>query len=62
MSKVGLPIESFIIERLAEGGWRVTKRRADLTDIHIADFVSHRDADEWVKWKSGHPEVNPYTR
>jgi hypothetical protein len=40
MSKVRLPIESFITERLQEGGWRVTERRADLTDIPIADFVS----------------------
>jgi hypothetical protein len=62
MSKVGLPVESFIIERLAEGGFRVTERRADLVDIPIADFVSFRDADEWVKWKSGHPKVNPYTK
>jgi len=36
MSKVGLPIESFIIERLAEGGWRGAKRRADLTDIPLS--------------------------
>jgi hypothetical protein len=60
MSKVGMPIESFIIERLAEGGWRVTERRADLTDIPIADFVSLRDAQEWVNWKSGRPPANPY--
>jgi hypothetical protein len=62
MSKVGMPIESFIIERLAEGGWRVTERCADLTDITIADFVSLRDAQEWVNWKSGHPTANPYAK
>jgi hypothetical protein len=60
MSKSGtLPVESFIIERLEKGGWRVTERRADLTDIPIADFVSHHDADEWVKWKQGIPKLNP---
>jgi len=62
MSKVGMPVESFIMERLAEGGWRVTERRADLTDIQIADFVSQRDAEEWINWKSGHPGVNPYAK
>jgi translation elongation factor EF-G len=55
-----LPVESFIVQRLQEGGWRVIHRQADLTDIPIADFVSHREADEWVKWKSGHPKINPY--
>jgi hypothetical protein len=60
-SKAGtLLVESFIIERLEEGGWRVTERRADLTDIPIADFVSLRDAEEWVKWKEGLPKLNPY--
>jgi hypothetical protein len=62
MSKVGLPVEPFIMERLEEGGWRVTERRADLTDIPIADFVSLRDAEEWLRWKSGSPKVNPYAR
>ena len=28
----------YIIERLEKGGWRVTERHADLTDIPIADF------------------------
>jgi hypothetical protein len=55
-----LSAESFIIQRLQEGGWRVIHRRANLTDVPIADFVSHREADEWVKWKSGHPKINPY--
>ena len=60
MSKSGtLPVESFIIERLEKGGWRVTERRADLTDIPIADFVSLRDAEEWVNWKQGVPKLNP---
>jgi elongation factor G len=55
-----LPVESFIIQRLQEGGWRVIHRRADLTDLSIADFVSLREAEEWVNWKSGHPKINPY--
>ena len=53
-------MESFIIGRLQKGGWRVIHRRADLTDLPIADFVSYREAEEWVNWKSGHPRINPY--
>src|ERR1700722_4809725 len=55
-----LPVESFIIQRLQEGGWRVIHRQANLSDVPIADFVSYREADEWVRWKSGHPKINPY--
>lgn len=55
-----LPVESFIIQRLQEGGWRVIQRRADLTDLPVADFVSYREAEEWVNWKSGHPKINPH--
>jgi translation elongation factor EF-G len=55
-----LPVESFIIERLSEGGWRVVHRRANLSDLPIADFVSLRDAEEWVSWKSGRPKINPH--
>ncbi|QPF88877.1 hypothetical protein [Bradyrhizobium commune] len=61
MTNVGLPVESFIIERLADGGWRVTQRRADLADIPIAEFVSRLDAEEWVNWKQGVPKLNPYS-
>lgn len=55
-----LPVGSFIIRRLEGGGWRVIHRQADLTDVPIADFVSHRDAQEWVSWKSGEPRTNPH--
>jgi elongation factor G len=55
-----MPYESFIMERLEEGGWRVTERRADLRDIHIADFASRADAEEWLNWKCGAPLTNPY--
>jgi translation elongation factor EF-G len=55
-----LPVESFIIQRIEGGGWRVVRRRADLTDFSIADFVSLREAEEWVKWKSGDPKIDPY--
>ena len=60
MQKMADNDNSFIVQRLQEGGWRVIHRQADLTDVPIADFVSHREADEWVKWKSGHPKINPY--
>jgi elongation factor G len=55
-----LSVESFIIQRLQEGGWRVIHRQADLTDLPRADFVLYREAEEWVNWKSGHPKINPY--
>ena len=55
-----LPVESFIIQRLQEGGWRVIQRKADLTNLLVADFVSYGEAEEWVNWKSGHPKINPY--
>jgi len=57
-----LPVESFIMQRLEDGGWRVTERRADLTDIPIADFVSRQDAEEWMNWKQGAPKINPYAK
>jgi elongation factor G len=38
----------------------VIHRRADLTDLTMADFVSHEEAQEWVDWKSGLPKINPY--
>ena len=60
MTNLGVRVESFIIERLNAGGWSVTERRPDLTDIPVADFVSLRDAQEWVKWKQGVPKLNPY--
>ena len=55
-----LPVESVIMERLEGGRWRVIERRADLTDVPIADFVSRRDAEEWMRWKQGSPKLNPY--
>jgi hypothetical protein len=54
-----LPVESFIMQRLEGGGWRVILRRADLTDVPIADFVSQRDAEEYMRWKGGSPESSP---
>jgi hypothetical protein len=45
------PVESYIVSRLVNDGWRVIERRADLTDVHVADFVSLTDAQGWVKWK-----------
>jgi hypothetical protein len=46
-----VPVESYIISRLENGGWRVVERRTDLTDVPVADFVSLREAEDWVKWK-----------
>jgi hypothetical protein len=57
-----LPVESYIIERLEDGGWRVTERRADLTDIPVADFASLEDAEEWSNWRQGRPTANPYAK
>ena len=62
MRMIGEPVESFIMERLNEGGWRVIERRSDLTDLPVADFVSKRDAEVWVNWKTGSPKMNPYAK
>jgi hypothetical protein len=32
-------------------GWHVVEKHPDGTEIPIADFVSFRDAEDWVKWK-----------
>jgi hypothetical protein len=32
-------------------GWRVLEKHEDGTEIPIADFVSLRDAEEYVHWK-----------
>lgn len=50
------------MQRLPEDCWRVIERRADLTDIPIADFVTYHDAEEWLNWKCGAPKVNPYAK
>jgi hypothetical protein len=50
------PIDPFMIERLQDGGWRVIRRKADLTDLPIADFVSYGDAEEWVNWSTAHAQ------
>lgn len=34
-------------------GWHVLAKRTDGSDVPIADFVSLRDAEEWVHWKMG---------
>ncbi|MBH5367541.1 hypothetical protein HZZ16_05340 [Bradyrhizobium sp. CNPSo 4016] len=56
---IDFPVECFVIQRLQQGGWRVIQR-GELTELPIADFVSYREAEEWVNWKSGHPRINPY--
>jgi hypothetical protein len=62
MSWAGIPTESIIMQRLPEDCWRVIERRADLTDIPIADLVTYHDAEEWLNWKCGAPKVNPYAK
>lgn len=57
---IDFPVECFVVQRLQQGGWRVIQRRGELTELPIADFVSYREAEEWVNWKSGHPIINPY--
>jgi hypothetical protein len=40
----------------APGGrqvWRGVEVHADGTEVPVADFVSHRDAVDWLDWKSG---------
>lgn len=54
------PAYSFTIKRLEVGGWRVIEHRENDPDRPVADFVSQRDAEEWVKWKLGIPRMNPY--
>ena len=44
------PLEEFhILERRAEGGWRVKERGPDLTDVLVMDFERLQDADTWIK-------------
>jgi len=38
-----------ILERRAEGGWRVKERGPDLTDVLVMDFETLQDADTWIK-------------
>jgi hypothetical protein len=34
-------------------GWQVAEKHPDGKEIPIADFVSHRDARDYVNWKLG---------
>ncbi len=44
------PLEEFhILERRAEGGWRVKARGPDLTDVLVVDFETLRDAESWIR-------------
>ena len=41
-------LEFHILERRAEGGWRVKERGPDLTDVLVVDFETLREADSWI--------------
>jgi hypothetical protein len=43
------PIEVHILERRAEGGWRVKERSSDLTDVQVVEFETLRDAESWIR-------------
>jgi hypothetical protein len=42
------PLEFHILERRAEGGWRVKERGPDLTDVLVVDFDTLQEADSWI--------------
>ena len=42
-------LEFHILERRAEGGWRVKERGPDLTDVLVVDFETLQEADSWIK-------------
>jgi hypothetical protein len=55
------PLEEFhILERRAEGGWRVKARGPDLTDMLVVDFETLRDAESWIRARQDvqRPEPN----
>ena len=41
-------LEFHILERRADGGWRVKERGPDLTDVQVVDFETLREADSWI--------------
>ena len=41
-------LEFHILERRAEGGWRVKERGPDLTDVLVVDFETLQEADSWI--------------
>ena len=42
------PLEFHILERRAEGGWRVKERGPDLTDVLVVEFETLQEADSWI--------------
>jgi hypothetical protein len=48
-------LPGYAAHRISEGGWRVVEKRPDGTEIPIADFVSYKDAMEYIHWKLGVP-------
>jgi phage-related protein len=56
VSKRPSEISYYEVRRIGMGaesrGWRVLEKHEDGTEIPIADFVSHRDAHEYILWKA----------
>jgi hypothetical protein len=51
---------TYLIQRIWDGGgWRVIQKQVDGTEVRIADFISHRDATEYVQMKLGE-RVRPH--
>jgi hypothetical protein len=57
------PLEEFhILERRAEGGWRVKERGPDLTDVLVMDFETLQDADTWIKARQDSSKTRAQSR
>jgi hypothetical protein len=46
-------LEFHILERRADGGWRVKERGPDLTDVLVVDFETLKEADSWITARQG---------
>ena len=51
-------LEFHILERLAEGGWRVKERGPDLTDVLVVDFETLQEADSWITARQDGSKTN----
>lgn len=57
------PLEDFhILERRAEGGWRVKERSRDLTDVLVMDFETLQEADTWIKARQDGSKTRAHSR
>jgi len=51
-------LEFHILERRAEGGWRVKERGPDLTDVLVVDFETLQEADSWITARQDGSKTN----